>query len=360
MKTVRALLALVLVAVATPALAHPAPFSYIDARLRPGAIEVTLVVHIFDVAHDIGIDPPERLLDPGFLATRAQSVVAMLTPRIRIGTNRDPATTLQWSDVTALPERQSIQLQASRAVSSAPSVMTVETLMFPYDLAHQTFINVYESEPVALQAILDASKRRLDFYTAAPAGRNAVLRGFVADGFRHVFFGPEHLVFLAGLVLLGGTSRKLGLIVIAFAGAHALMLTLGALNLLRPPTRLIEPGMALSIVYLGADNLMVRGGRDVRIWIAAAFGALHGLGFAATLRALDLSQTSVRWSAIGFNTGMAAAEAFAIVASGMAVNVLHTRHPTLARRLVYTGSFVVIAAGAVWFVRRVFFPGGSA
>jgi hydrogenase/urease accessory protein HupE len=355
-----ALFAAAVMALPTLATAHPAPFSYLDIQLRESAANFTLVVHIFDVAHDIGVEPPERLLDPVFLATRAQQVVAMLTPRIRIGTDYDPATTLDWSNVTPLPDRQSIQLQASRVLSSSPSVVNVAALIFPYDIAHQTFVNVYESEPIALQAILDRTKTRLDFYTASPAGRNAVLRGFVGDGFRHVFLGPEHLVFLAGLVLLGGTARKLGLIVIAFAGAHALMLTLGALNVLRPPVRLIEPGIALSIIYLGADNLMVRGGRDVRIWIAAAFGALHGLGFAATIRALDLSQSSVRWSTIGFNTGIATAEAILVVAVGLTVDAVRARHPALARRIVYAGSVVVIAAGAVWFVRRVFFPAGAA
>ena len=47
---------------------HPVPFSYIDLRLQAGAIEGTLVAHNFDVAHDLNIDPPERLLDAGLVA----------------------------------------------------------------------------------------------------------------------------------------------------------------------------------------------------------------------------------------------------------------------------------------------------
>ena len=53
---------------ATPARAHPVPFSYLDLRLQPDAIEGTLVVHIFDVAHDLNIEPVERLLDPAVAA----------------------------------------------------------------------------------------------------------------------------------------------------------------------------------------------------------------------------------------------------------------------------------------------------
>ena len=36
--------------------AHPAPFSYLDIVFRNGGIEGTLVIHIIDVAHDLGID----------------------------------------------------------------------------------------------------------------------------------------------------------------------------------------------------------------------------------------------------------------------------------------------------------------
>ncbi len=56
-----------LVGVAAPAAAHPVPFSYLDIRIEPGAINLTLVVHVFDAAHELGVDPPERLLDPSAL-----------------------------------------------------------------------------------------------------------------------------------------------------------------------------------------------------------------------------------------------------------------------------------------------------
>jgi hydrogenase/urease accessory protein HupE len=347
-------------AVAAVAEAHPAPFSYIDARIGTDAIQVSLVVHIFDVAHDLNVDPPERLLEPAFLDAHAQDVIRMLTPRFRLGTNGQSPSPLVWSRLEPLPERQSVRVQATVRVDGVPPVVAIDTLMFPYDIAHQTFVNIYESDQVALQAILDRSKTRLDFYTASPGGRVAVFRGFVGDGLRHVFLGPEHLIFLIGLVLLGGSGRKLTIIVVAFAVAHTLAFTLGALGLLRSPTRLIEPGIALTIIYLGADNLMVRGGKDVRIWIAAAFGALHGLGFAGTIRALDLSQYSVRWSIVGFTLGLTLAEAGFVIAAGTVIERLRRRDEHFSRRLVFAGSFAIIAAGTVWFVQRVFFPGGFA
>src|SRR5205807_9177721 len=103
-------------------------------------------------------------------------------------------------------------------------------------------------------------------------------------GLHHILIGPDHLLFLVGLLLLGGSVRQLLVVVTAFTVAHSITLSLAALNLLSPPARIIEPAIALSIVYVGVDNLLVSSGRDVRAWIALPFGFIHGFGFANVLR----------------------------------------------------------------------------
>ena len=116
------------------------------------------------------------------------------------------------------------------------------------------------------QAILDASKTSVEFFSGTRQGVWAVVRKFVPSGVEHILIGPDHLLFLVGLLLLGGTLRQLTLVVSAFTVAHSITLSLAALNLLNPPARIIEPAIALSIIYVGADNLMVRDGKDVRAW----------------------------------------------------------------------------------------------
>ena len=56
-------LEIAVVAMAHPAAAHPVPFSYLDVRLQPHEVEIAIVAHIFDVSHDLNVDPPERLLE---------------------------------------------------------------------------------------------------------------------------------------------------------------------------------------------------------------------------------------------------------------------------------------------------------
>src|SRR5262245_2866082 len=343
---------------AAPASAHPVPFSYLDLHLEPGIVELSIVVHMFDVGHDLQIDPADRLLDGAFLATKQDALVGLIAPRIHLFADGAALAPVAWSPAEPLPDRQSVRIRASYEVRGAPGTYTIDTQMFPYDTAHQTFVNVYAGDELTLQAILDVAKTRLDYYAGSREGAAAVSRRFIPAGLRHVGLGPDHLFFLLGVLLLGGTWRQLAWIAGAFALGNAIAFVLTLLSLLHPPPRLIEPAIALSIVYVGADNLMVRGGRDMRVWIALAFGLIHGFWFANGLREMDLPARAFQWSLASFDTGVELAQILIILTVGTSIATVQRRSPDAARRLVYVGSTVVIAAGIYLFVQRVFFPAG--
>jgi len=345
---------------ALPASAHPTPFSYLDVRVGQGYAEVDQVAHIIDIAHDLNIDPPEQLLNPEVLSVRKTEISQLLASRFHLRADGTPLAAGPWSDPMALPERQSIRISSRFALQAVPGTVTLDALMFPYDPQHQTFINFYESDTLALQAILDTSKTSVEFFSGSRQGVWAVVRKFVPAGVQHILIGPDHLLFLVGLLLLGGSVRQLALVVSAFTVAHSITLSLAALNLVNPPARIIEPAIALSIVYVGADNLMVRDGRDVRAWIAFAFGFIHGFGFANVLREMDLPRLALGWSLFSFNVGVEIGQLIVVVAVATALAALRSRSEATGRRLALVGSLAVIAAGAFWFIQRVFFPGGLA
>ena len=144
----------------------------------------------------------------------------------------------------------------------------------------------------------------------------------------------------------------------AFTIAHSITLSLAALDIVTPPARIIEPAIALSIVYVGADNLLVRGGRDMRAWIAFAFGFIHGFGFAYVLREMGLPSRALGWSLFSFNIGVEIGQLLVVAVVASALAALRARSEAVGRQLAVAGSVVVIAAGAFWFIERVFFPGG--
>jgi len=350
------LLAVLLIARA--AAAHPAPFSYIDITLGDRSLEVSVVAHVFDLAHDLNVATPEQLLDGGVARGRLQAIAELLAGRIGLQIDGEARSSHAWALDRILADRQSLRFTTAFPLDRAAGRLTFSTLMFPYDPNHQTFVNVYERGALTTQAILDVNHRTLDYFAGTRQGALAVVRKFLPAGIHHILIGPDHLLFLVGLLLLGGTIRQLAVVVTAFTVAHSITLSLAALNFVTPPTRIIEPAIALSIVYVGADNLLVRDGRDVRAWIAFAFGFIHGFGFASVLREMELPSRALGWSLFSFNVGVEIGQLLVVVTVASALAMLRARSEAAGRRLAFAGSVVVIAAGAFWFVQRVFFPGG--
>jgi len=363
----RRLLVLVtaLVGWAAVAAAHPAPFSFLDLRIDGGRVAGTLTVHDLDAAHELGLPDASALLDPATAHRHAPALADLLARRLRLTVDgqRVPVT---LSDVTPLPDRQALRFTiATASVPGRPGRVGIDTALFPYDTLHQTFVNVYEDGALRHQAILDARRSSMDYYAGSWSGAAAVLATFVPAGIHHIAIGPDHILFVVGLLLLGGSLGRLGLIVTAFTVGHSVTLSLAALGIVTPPASLVEPAIALSVVLVGVDNLLAgredpARRRDLRPILAGVFGLVHGFGFAAVLREFGLPQAALGWSLFGFNVGVELGQLALVVPLGLALGALRRQRPVAARRIAMVGSVVVALAGAFWFVQRVFFPEGIA
>ena len=354
------LVAVTMCGVATPVSAHPAPFSFVDLRIQATSVDIEVVIHAFDVAYELGIDQPDRALDPAVLRSGAERLTALLRDRLRIAADGRVLVFDSWSAAEPLPERQSVRLRARVDLGNPPGVIDVSAELFPYDEAHQTFLNFYDDGELTSQAILGADQTRNEYFVGSRQGTLAVIRKFVPEGVHHILIGPDHLLFLVGLLLLGGSVRRLLTVITGFTVAHSITLVLAVLNIVTPPGRLVEPIIALSIVYVGIDNLMVRGGRDMRVWIALVFGLIHGFGFASVLQEMGLPSGALGWSLFSFNLGVEIGQVAVAVGVASALMALRARSAVAGRRLAVAGSVVVMAAGTFWFVQRVFFSGGMA
>jgi hypothetical protein len=351
---------------AIPAHAHPAPFSYLDLHLDAGGVSGTLVLHDLDVAHDLEVAMADSLLEPTVAAQYRDRLIALVGPRLTLSFDGGSAT-LTWTALDVVPDRQSLRLsfsaRATGTATASPGHIGVSAYIFPYDPVHQTFVNVYEDGALKHQAILDANHRTLDYFARSSQGLAAVFRTFVASGTEHILIGPDHILFLVGLLLLGGTLWQLGAIVTAFTIGHSITLSLAALDIVSPPSRLVEPLIALTIIVVGADNLLVLRARraasaapsDLRAGLAGAFGLIHGFGFASVLKEFGLPRAALGWSLFSFNLGVEIGQLFIVsVVAGM-LAWLARRSKVWSFRTAITGSVGVIAAGLYWFVVRVFF-----
>jgi len=216
-------------------------------------------------------------------------------------------------------------------------------------------------------ALLLAGSATLALKDTPPPSRAA----FVIIGVEHILLGPDHLVFLVALVVVGvrrrprrdepdtdeATATRAGVrelvaLVMAFTLSHSVTLALAVFDLVVPPGAVIEPLIALSIVVVGIENLFTH---DVRgRWrFAGAFGLVHGFGFAGALGDVGLPADDVPVRLLAFNVGVELGQLAFLLVLVPPLELLR-RRGLIGRRFVVGASIAVCAAGLAWFVERVF------
>lgn len=228
------------------------------------------------------------------------------------------------------------------------------------DGLEQTLTDVY----VRL-TYLDASPRAALLKPSAPvmsldAAPVPVAGAYFRLGVEHILFGYDHLFFVAGLVLLVGGRRIIG-VATAFTLAHSVTLVAAALDLISVPAWPVETLIAVSILLLAIEVIRRRGGGDslaIRYpWsIAFLIGLVHGCGFAGALSEIGLPKDTELWALALFNIGVEAGQVF-VVGVLLAVFWIVARVSTGARnRAELAMTYGIGAVGAFWTIQRLAIP----
>lgn len=347
---------LLMLPLAPPAHAHSAPTSFLDVRLTAQGIDVTLQASATDFSHDLPTVEPDMLMTAAVAEAQRATLTQIALSRLTL-TADGRTLTGEAREITPVPDRKDVRLRLFFACPQEPKSLQIACRLFPYDPRHKTYLNVFQDGRLERQAVFDADENALTFQAGSRQAIGAVIAQFIREGMHHIFIGPDHILFIIGLLLLGGTWKQLLKIVTAFTIAHSITLTLATLNIVNPPPRIIEPMIALSIVFVGVNSLTSRGARDPRLLFAFCFGFIHGFGFANALRAMELPRYALGWSLFSFNIGVEMGQMCIVLAVAPILAALRTRRPALSRRVVAVGSLAVIGAGAFWFVQRAFFGG---
>jgi hydrogenase/urease accessory protein HupE len=178
-------------------------------------------------------------------------------------------------------------------------------------------------------------------------------------GIEHILGGIDHLLFVAGLVLLARTLKRVIIVVTGFTIAHSLTLSLAALQLINVPVTPTEAAIALSILFLAGeiarareDSLALR----YPLLISSTFGLLHGLGFAAALRTIGLPPAEITSALLCFNAGVEIGQiAFILCLLGIyrVLSLTHTTTPVSWGHLRTVGGYVLGIPAAFWFLQRL-------
>jgi hydrogenase/urease accessory protein HupE len=306
---------------------HPLQVSTITVSLEDRTTKVTAVVHAARLA---GRDPAAAI--PSALRVRLDSVpFHASTSALSFD---ESAGTIIWEGKEA----------------RTASAVTIDAPLFPDEPSDYTVVVVYRDGQIADRAVLDR-----DTAGAILAETTlAFTRRFVGMGVHHILSGMDHVLFIVGLLLVRGTFRGILAVVTAFTIAHSITLSMTVLHIGSLPSRLVEAVIALSIVAVGAENLVHRK-VDVerRAWLAFGFGFFHGFGFAGALGEAGLPRESIAWSLASFNVGVEIGQACVVAAAVPLLRFSERMSPMVASAATRFASAGIAAAGVVWLVERL-------
>ena len=175
-------------------------------------------------------------------------------------------------------------------------------------------------------------------------------------GVKHIWTGYDHLMFLFALLLVCDNFKAAIQVVTCFTVAHSITLALATLNLVWVSSRVVEPSIAASIIYVGSENFIRSEGLKGRWLITFLFGLVHGLGFASVLRDMGVisNTTDVAVPLVSFNLGV---EAGQIAIAGVLLPLIWQvrRWELFLKRGVPVCSAVVAAMGGYWLIQRLWF-----
>jgi hypothetical protein len=313
-------------------------------------------------AHTVGVSRGEYRQVPAGLELSlafARSELAPLGIESRVVDHIDVRTREPCSAErarTKLLERDGVEIGAFfRCRSPGPIHVSIAPLLRELGRGHRHEATTLPSRASTL--LFEGESELVVETTEPPPGavpkepRSSSLIGFVRLGIEHILTGYDHLVFLLGLVVVGLGTKRTILVASAFTLAHSLTLAASTLGAWTPPSSIVEPAIALSIAYVGIENLVSKS-HERRAWLAFGFGLIHGFGFASVLSDTEFRGTELALALAGFNAGVELGQLL-VLALLLPLIALASARPAFARYGMRAVSAGVAAMGALWFVVRV-------
>ena len=186
-----------------------------------------------------------------------------------------------------------------------------------------------------------------------------VVADYVVLGVMHILTGWDHLLFLAVVLLGGGSWRQILGILSAFTLGHALTLAWGLLGQVPFGTAWVEPAIAFTIVGMAAWEAWQRQRAQAvpmpwRLACVFACALVHGLGLASSLQAIGLDTAHRLWSLLGFNLGVELAQcAVALGLGGLGWLLLGKLVVRQQQRIRQMWLACAVLVGAFWFIERL-------
>ena len=361
--------------------AHPALFTSAQVYIQPdGKFQLfttfDLLGFTFQKSSLEIADPPMNALLDGpenALAQKIEASRSYFVSSVKIETNVGPATItrLQFPDLAEvkawkdsgrkprLPVVASVEMDGTLPQTASgihfqfPTCLAtvVLTVYRPGEEAYDEPVNPgTPSSTIPIQ--LERSIPTLSSGTTSPHRVQVWLR-YVAMGIHHIIpEGTDHILFVLGLFLASTRLSSLLWQVTAFTLAHSITLALSLYGVFQLPPSVVEPGIALTIIFVGVENLRRARVGPARVAVVFAFGLIHGLGFASAIRETGLPKSDFLTALVGFNVGVELGQLIVITLAFLTVGWFR-KSAHYRPWVVIPASVLIAIVAAYWFVQRV-------
>ena len=348
-------------AVAAPAFAHEIGKTQATAVLAAdGTYQLDIVVDPDALLTKLEVFGGRPVSNPSSQADRDRRIAALEPVFVE-------RVSLRFDGALRTPRFEYLPSSALNDLAQVPSVVRLsgrapgapQAFTFAYGLAMGSYaLNVRIADSPVQTFWLEGTQPSPSISLVAPpppATSGDVARQYFALGYTHILpKGLDHILFVVGIFLLSARWRSILLQVSTFTIAHSITLGLTMYGVVSLPARVVEPMIALSIVYVALENLATSDLKPWRLALVFSFGLLHGMGFAGVLRDLGLPRSQFLTALLTFNVGVEAGQLSVIALAFAAVAYWRHNGVTYRRLIIQPASFAIALTGLYWTIQRAF------
>jgi hydrogenase/urease accessory protein HupE len=340
---------------------HDPGLSSLTIRQRTNGLEATLTLAVKDAAQVADLDENHDGTVSQAEFGRGQSQLDAAAAR-QIVIAADGNVLKDSSIHSRLDENNNVEVLLNFDAVVFPHLVIQSKIIASLPLGHRQYLLVQNSRGEniferLLSAAADRATVEMPDAHSSTSALEAVrsFTNFVCLGVKHILTGYDHLLFLFGLLLMArGFFSSLGIIT-SFTIAHSITLAVATLHLVQIPSRIVEPMIAASIVFVGAENLLRGDIPKARRMVSFGFGLIHGFGFASALREAGIGsgRGGIILPLFSFNLGV---ELGQIMVAALALSIIWKlrENPLFIARWAPACSAAVVLLGSFWLVERVY------
>jgi len=340
--------------------AHDPGLSSLTIRQLPNSLEATLTLAVKDAGQVADLDENHDGTVSQTEFGRGQSQLEIAVAR-ELLIAADGKVVKESSIHSRLDENNNVEVLLNFDAVGFSSLEIQSKIIASLPLGHRQYLQVQNSRGEniferLLSAAADRATLEMPDAHSSVSALEAVssFTNFLCLGVKHILTGYDHLLFLFGLLLVArGFFSSLGIIT-SFTIAHSITLAVATPHLVQIPSRIVEPLIAASIVFVGAENLLRGDIPKARRIVPFGFGLIHGFGFASALREAGIGSGTggIVLPLFSFNLGV---ELGQIMVAAIALPIIWKlrENPLFIARWAPACSATVVLLGSFWFVQRV-------